>query len=79
MGDRNDMLSTVQTAQMACDRTAWRRVKLWSTALSQPKDDDDDDDDDDFSLQQNFTKFHIFAIFGLANLYMDPIFYLIQY
>ena len=26
LGDRNDMLSTVQIAQMACDRTAWRRV-----------------------------------------------------
>ena len=24
LGDRNDMLSTVQIAQMACNRTAWR-------------------------------------------------------
>ena len=26
MGDGNDMLSTVQIAHMACDRTGWRRV-----------------------------------------------------
>ena len=26
LGDRSDMLSTVQIAQMVCDRTAWRRV-----------------------------------------------------
>ena len=41
LGDRNDMLSTVEMAQMVGDRT-----ELWLTALSQPKDDDDDDDDD---------------------------------